>query len=119
MRKEPYAGMDDFAATSRDNIKRVQQEFDVYQKQHFDKRSPEFFCLELNGEAGELANIEKKRWKGKDIPDDKFADEAADVCIALMNYANARGIDLGGAVSEKLLKIEAKRLKLAEKDESY
>lgn len=111
--------MDDFARTAHKSINRVQKKFDEYQKQHFDKRSPEFFCLELNGEAGELANIEKKRWKGKSVAEEKFADEAADVCIALMNYANARGIDLGAAVSDKLLKIEKKRLRLAEKGENY
>ncbi len=100
-------------------ISDIQQEFDEYQKLHFVAKSPEFFCLELNGEAGELANVEKKQWKGKHIEHDRFEDEAADVFIALMNYCNARKIDLGIAVSQKLQKIEAKRLQSEENGEEY
>ena len=92
-----------------ENLNLIQTEFDNYQKQNFPERPPEFFCLELNGEAGELANLEKKKWKGKDIPFENLADEAADVFIALMNYSNSRGIDLGKAVATKLEKIENKR----------
>jgi len=42
-------------------ISKIQQNFDDYQKEFFPERSPQFFCLELNGEAGELANLEKKK----------------------------------------------------------
>lgn len=101
------------------NINEVQAGFDEYQKGWFPQRTPEFFCLELNGEAGELANLEKKKWKGKNIDHDKLADEAADVCIALMNYSNARGVNLGAAIAKKLTKIEKKRARLAEKGEDY
>jgi NTP pyrophosphatase (non-canonical NTP hydrolase) len=101
------------------SINRVQDFFNEYQLRCFPSRSPEFFCLELNGEAGELANLEKKKWKGKVIGHELFSDEAADVLIALMNYANARGIDLGKAVAEKLEKIEQKRLALKETGEEY
>lgn len=100
-------------------IASVQTEFDKYQKECFVERTPEFFCLELNGEAGELANLEKKAWKGKKIEHERFEDEAADVLIALMNYTNARGIDLGEAVAAKLVKIETKRIELLEQGESY
>jgi NTP pyrophosphatase (non-canonical NTP hydrolase) len=101
------------------NISTVQTIFDEYQNACFLQKSSRFFCLELNGEAGELANIEKKEWKGKDIPKENFEDEAADVLIALMNYANAKNIDLGKAVKDKLLRIETKRLKLKEMGEDY
>ncbi len=100
-------------------INDLQDEFDAYQNMHFDAKSPEFFCLELNGEAGELANIEKKQWKGKEIDPDRFADEAADVFIALMNYCNARKVNLGEAVAAKLNKIEQKRLELEKNGERY
>ena len=109
----------EFTDKVEDNIKSVQTLFDEYQKEFFPKRSPEFFCLELNGEAGELANAEKKRWKGKSVDDVIFSDEAADVLIALMNYCNARGINLGDAVNKKLKWIEDKRLELARKGEDY
>ncbi len=101
------------------SIGSVQKEFDDYQNEHFPQRSPEFFCLELNGEAGELANIEKKRWKGKHIPEERFAEEAADVLIALLNYSNSKKLDLANAVATKLESIENKRLELESIGESY
>lgn len=100
-------------------VSELQQEFDGYQKAYFPMRSPEFFCLELNGEAGELANFEKKIWKGKDIPHECLADEAADVLIALMNYANSREIDLAAAVAKKLRKIDRKRIDLKKSGLEY
>jgi len=101
------------------HISEVQKEFDNYQNDNFPKRSPEFFCLELNGEAGELANNEKKQWKGREISHQKFEDEAADVLIALMNYSNARGVDLGVAVKRKLEKIESKRIEMAKEGKQF
>lgn len=102
-----------------ESLKDIQNGFDSYQRGFFTEKSPEFFCLELNGEAGELANFEKKHWKGKSIDKSNFSGEAADVFIALMNYANARGIDLAEAVSQKLEKIEKLRYELELKDETY
>lgn len=100
-------------------IEKAQDIFDVYQNECFVKRSPEFFCLELNGEAGELANFEKKHWKGKSIPIDRFEDEAADVLIALLNYSNAKRINLGESLKNKLLKIDKKRADLKSKGKNY
>lgn len=87
----------------------IQESFQQYQTAGFPERPPEFFALELTGEAGELANLEKKAWKGKHIPEERFCDEAADVLIALMNYANARGVNLAEAVEQKLEIIEKRR----------
>lgn len=98
-----------FSAALPESLGAVQAGFDAYQKACFTARPPEFFALELCGEAGELANLEKKAWKGKPIPPERFADEAADVMIALMNYCNARGVDLGSAVETKLIEIERRR----------
>lgn len=111
--------MDKYFKSLVKNLKEVQEDFDSYQNEYFPKRNPEFFCLELNGEAGELANIEKKRWKGREIDDEKFADEAADVLIALMNYSNSRGIDLGDSVFKKLQKIESKRVEMAKEGKHF
>lgn len=93
----------------RELIPRLQSRFAAYQHTYFPERSAEFFCLELCGEVGELANLEKKRWKGAEIAADLFAEEAADALIALINYANARGIDLGSATQAKLGIIEKNR----------
>jgi NTP pyrophosphatase (non-canonical NTP hydrolase) len=38
-----------------------------------------------------------------------FEDESADVCIALLNYVNSRGIDLAAAVEEKMRRIDESR----------
>ena len=97
----------------------IQNDFDNYQKSFFPERSREFFCLELNGEAGELANAEKKRWKGRKVQEETFIDEVADVFIALMNYSNSCNINIGKAVAAKLKKIEEIRLKLAEEGREY
>lgn len=119
MTTKNYSGFADIISAVNTGLADIQSEFDKYQKAKFVAKSPEFFCLELNGEAGELANIEKKQWKGKHISPDRFADEAADVLIALMNYSNARGVNLADAVSTKLQKIEKKRIELEEIGETY
>jgi NTP pyrophosphatase (non-canonical NTP hydrolase) len=96
--------------TNYAGIARLQEEFDRYQKEAFPARGANFFALELNGEAGELANLEKKAWKGKTIDPADFADEAADVLIALLNYANSRQIDLARAVEKKMQFIDQRRI---------
>ncbi len=95
--------------TQFDGLAALQREFEQYQARAFPVRGPNFFALELNGEAGELANLEKKAWKGQEVPAERFADEAADVLIALLNYANAREVDLAGAVRMKMGIIDQKR----------
>lgn len=92
-----------------EGLAKLQGEFNAYQKAGFPARGSAFFALELNGEAGELANLEKKAWKGKEISAARFEDEAADVLIALINYANARRIDLGEAVRQKMQSIDHNR----------
>lgn len=87
----------------------LQAEFRRYQKAAFPVRPPRFFALELAGETGELANLEKKAWKGRQVDDTELADEAADVCIALLNFANSRGIDLAAAVEAKMRRIDRRR----------
>lgn len=87
-------------------LRALQAEFRLYQAAAFPSRPPRFFALELAGETGELANLEKKAWKGRPVDDADFCDEAADVCIALLNFANSRGIDLAAAVEKKMRRID-------------
>lgn len=108
-KQEKSAPSLDFVPELQQALTVAQRGFDAYNRAAFPERPPEFFALELAGEAGEVANKEKKRWKGRDIPLPELADEAADVLIAVVNYANARGIDLGAAVAEKLHEIERRR----------
>lgn len=102
-----------------ENISKIQEEFNNYQKGFFPDRPPQFFCLELNGEAGELANLEKKKWKGREVNNEKIADEAADVFIALMNYVNSRNINLEKAILTKLNIIESIRKERKQKGLDY
>ncbi len=95
-------------------VSTLQREFRRYQDAAFPPRSSRFFALELAGETGELANLEKKRWKGRPVADADFEDESADVCIALLNFVNSRGIDLANAVERKMRRIDAARLARAE-----
>ena len=91
----------------------MQAEFAAYQAAAFGKREPAFFALELCGEAGELANLEKKAWRGTKMTPETFAqavaEEAADVLITVLNYANARDINLARQVADKLKIIEHRR----------
>lgn len=96
--------------TAYQGLEALQREFDRYQRCAFPDRPSRFFSLELCGEAGELANLEKKVWKGRSIDSADFIDETADVCIALLNYANSRGIDLATAVEAKMAKIDHRRV---------
>jgi NTP pyrophosphatase (non-canonical NTP hydrolase) len=111
--------INEFANVCEEYLGVIQEQFDDYQQTNFPKRPAEFFCLELNGEAGELANSEKKLWKGKNVPFDMFEDEAADVLISLMNYCNERSVNLGKSVREKLLKIDKKRLELKKEGKEF
>ena len=90
-------------------LRALQGEFRRYQAAAFPCRPPRFFALELAGETGELANLEKKAWKGRQVDAADLADEAADVCIALLNFANSRGIDLALAVEKKMRRIDDRR----------
>jgi NTP pyrophosphatase (non-canonical NTP hydrolase) len=94
-------------------LEQTQQSFMDYQLRAFGQRSASFFALELAGECGELANLEKKLWRdpNANIDPQHIADEAADVFIALMNYCNARGVTLEGSVQSKLQRIEERRLR--------
>jgi NTP pyrophosphatase (non-canonical NTP hydrolase) len=89
----------------------TQLSFLDYQLRAFGQRSASFFALELAGECGELANLEKKLWRDPEraVDSQHLSDEAADVFIALMNYCNARGITLESAVQSKLERIELRR----------
>lgn len=111
--------MEHFSLDTLEGLNIIQSEFKNYQENFFPERKSEFFCLELNGEAGELANAEKKLWKGKKVEKALLEDEAADVFIALINYTNSRQINLCKSVREKLIKIEEKRNMLAIRGEEY
>ena len=93
-------------------LSNIQKNFDEYQTKAFPKREPQFFALEVCGECGELANIEKKIWRDpakKGELSTQLGSEAADVFISLMNYANSRGINLEEEVAGKLREIEKRR----------
>ena len=67
-----------------------------------------FLALAICGEAGELANLFKKEWRGDEINTAKIADEMADVRIYLEHLADELGIDLDAACMKKAFIVEAR-----------
>lgn len=76
-----------------------------------------FLALALCGEAGELANMVKKRWRdGADLSEE-IRDEIADIRVYLELLAKCFGIEgdkLDERVQQKLLKVVAKHKRLQE-----
>ncbi len=68
-----------------------------------------FLALAICGEAGELANLIKKMWRGDGIKAGEIRDEIADIQIYLRHLATHLGIDIDAACHSKLLVVE-KRL---------
>ena len=68
-----------------------------------------FMTLALCGEAGELANLVKKDWRG-DAGDrrEKMIAELADVGNYTFMLAEALGVDLEAAMLKKLIEVEAR-----------
>lgn len=98
------------------SVQQVQHLLAQFQANWFGARPPAFHALELCGESGELANLEKKAWRETScqLYLDEMAEEAADVYITLLNYANARQIDLATAVEAKLRILEGRALSRVE-----
>lgn len=58
-----------------------------------------FFALGLAGEAGELANFVKKRWRDGDGHDQAIRYEVADVCAYAFMLADRMGMSPGGLIA--------------------
>jgi NTP pyrophosphatase (non-canonical NTP hydrolase) len=70
-----------------------------------------FLALALCGEAGELANMIKKRWRDNVDLSDEIREEIADIRVYLELLAKCFGIEgakLDRAVEAKLEKVAAK-----------
>ena len=61
-----------------------------------------FLALAVCGEAGELANLIKKRWQGDNVDRDLLRDEIADIRIYLEHLAHHLEIDVDEACNAKL-----------------
>lgn len=61
-----------------------------------------FLALAQAGEAGELANLYKKIWRGDKIPLAKIESEIADVYIYLKHLCGHLGIDIDAAATKKV-----------------
>jgi NTP pyrophosphatase (non-canonical NTP hydrolase) len=76
-----------------------------------------FLALAICGEAGELANLVKKMWRGDHVDTADIRDEIADIRIYLEHLCRHLQIDLDSACEHKLDEV-ADRLALKEAKES-
>src|SRR5262245_31524658 len=76
-----------------------------------------FLALAICGEAGELANLVKKMWRGDDVDLAQIRDELADIRIYLEHLARHLKVDLDSACEHKLDEV-ADRLAFKERKQS-
>ena len=69
---------------------------------HSDTEILNFLALAICGEAGELANLVKKMWRGDDVAQEQLQEEIADIRIYLEHLARHLQIDLDRACENKL-----------------
>ena len=74
-----------------------------------------FLALAICGEAGELANLIKKLWRGDEVAEVQIRDEIADIRIYLEHISRHLGIDLDDACDRKLNEV-ANRLTAKEQN---
>jgi NTP pyrophosphatase (non-canonical NTP hydrolase) len=74
-----------------------------------------FLALAICGEAGELANLIKKMWRGDTVDRQQIRDEIADIRIYLEHITRHLHVDLDGACESKL-DVLAERLAMKETD---
>lgn len=74
-----------------------------------------FLALAICGEAGELANLVKKLWRGDEVAPNVIRDEIADIRIYLEHLARHLHIDLDRACENKL-DVVAERLAVKESE---
>jgi NTP pyrophosphatase (non-canonical NTP hydrolase) len=74
-----------------------------------------FLALAICGEAGELANLMKKRWQGDNVAHDHIRDEIADIRVYLEHLAHHLEINIDEACEAKL-EVVAARLTAKEED---
>lgn len=67
-----------------------------------------FLALAICGEAGELANLIKKRWQGDAVDRNHIRDEIADIRIYLEHLARHLDIDVDEACEAKLEVVAAR-----------
>jgi NTP pyrophosphatase (non-canonical NTP hydrolase) len=73
-----------------------------------------FLALAICGEAGELANLIKKIWRGDEVDSGEIRDEMADIRIYLEHLARHLQFDLDAACERKL-EVVAERLDAKER----
>jgi NTP pyrophosphatase (non-canonical NTP hydrolase) len=93
------------------NIYELHEKFTKHLFPTFSSEDERFLALGLCGEAGELANYIKKRWRDGSDYTEEIRDEIADVRVYLELLAKQFGIE-----GEKLdARVEAKLAKVVEK----
>lgn len=74
-----------------------------------------FLALAICGEAGELANLFKKNWRGEELDAAQVQGEIADIRIYLEHMCRYLNIDIDQACDSKLDEV-AQRLAIKERN---
>jgi NTP pyrophosphatase (non-canonical NTP hydrolase) len=69
-----------------------------------------FLALAICGEAGELANLVKKSWRGDEVDHHQIRDEIADIRIYLEHLSRHLDFDLDKACERKLEEVHERLL---------
>jgi NTP pyrophosphatase (non-canonical NTP hydrolase) len=75
----------------------------------------QFLALAICGEAGELANLIKKMWRGDKVDPEQIKDEIADIRIYLEHIARQLDLDLDRACENKLDVVDQRLLEKEKK----
>lgn len=77
-----------------------------------------FLTLAICGEAGELANLVKKLWRGDDVDRDLIRDEIADIRIYLEHLSRHLDLDLDKVCERKLDEVHERLLAKEQQEEA-
>jgi NTP pyrophosphatase (non-canonical NTP hydrolase) len=77
-----------------------------------------FLVLALCGEAGELANLVKKSWRGDEVDREQLREEIADIRIYLEHLCRHLDVDLDRACEEKLEEVHERLLAKERREEA-
>ena len=95
-------------ADTKVTVKELQDKVVEFRAKRSWSRNPKDLAIMVSVEANELLELFAfDKWQETDV-DDEIKKEFADVMISCLEFASERGIDISGAVTQKLAHLEKK-----------